>query len=86
MHGESLGPEAFTDFDYADDVALLSELLSLLLSVLEMFAEEATAVGMTVNWKKTKIQSISNFLPPVPDLTVSEEQVDAVTTLTYIAS
>ena len=37
MHGATLGPEAFTDFDYADDVALLSELLSLLLSALEMF-------------------------------------------------
>ena len=37
MHGATLGPEAFTDFDYADDVALLSELLSLLLSALKMF-------------------------------------------------
>ena len=71
MHGAILGPNAFTVFDYTDDVALLSEPLSLLLSALEMFAEEAAPVGMTVNWKKIKIQSLSDVLPPVPDLTVS---------------
>ena len=41
IHGATLGPEAFTDFDYVDDIALPSELLSLLLLDLEMFAEEA---------------------------------------------
>ena len=54
MHGATLGAEVFTDFDYADDDALLSELLSLLLSALEIFAEEAAPVGMTVNWKKNE--------------------------------
>ena len=36
MHGATLEPEAFTDFHYADYVALPSELLSLLLSALEI--------------------------------------------------
>ena len=49
IHGATLRAEVFTDFDYADDVALLSELLSLLLSALKMFAEEAATVGLTVS-------------------------------------
>ena len=77
---------AFTDFDYADNVALLSELLSLLLSAPEMFVEEADPVGMTVNWKKKEIQSPGDLLPPVPDLKVSGEQVEAVTTFTSLGS
>ena len=48
------GTEAVADFDYADDGALLSELLSLLLSALEIFAEEAAHVVLTVNWKKNE--------------------------------
>ena len=41
---------------------------------------------MTVNWKKTKIQFLSNFLPPVPDLTVSGEQVEPVMTFTDLCT
>ena len=66
MHGATLGPETLIDFDSADDVTLLFELLNLLLSALEMFAEEE----LTVNRKKTKIQSLSDFLPSVPDLSL----------------
>ena len=43
MHGATLEPEAFTDFDYADDNALLSELLSLLLLAPEVFVNPLTA-------------------------------------------
>ena len=79
IHGATLGTEAFTDFDYADDVAFLSELLCLLLSALEMFAEEAAPVGLAVNWKESKIQFLSDFLPPMQDLRVSGDQIEAVT-------
>ena len=41
IQGATLGQETFTYFDYADDVALPSGVLSLLLSTLKMFAEEA---------------------------------------------
>ena len=63
--------QSYSHTDNADDVAFISELLSLLLSALKMFADEAIPVGLTVNWKKAKVQSLSDFLPPVPDLTVS---------------
>jgi hypothetical protein len=38
-----------SDLDYDDDVALLTELVSLLQSTLEMFAQEASPVGLSVN-------------------------------------
>ena len=69
VHGASLRLEASTDFDYADDVGLPSELLCLLVSVFEMFAKKATLVRLTeINWKKARIQSLSDVRTPVPDL------------------
>ena len=73
MYCATLGPEAFTDFDYADDIALPSKMLSLLLSALEVFVEEAALVGLTPNWKKTKIQSVNDFLPPACRISQSLE-------------
>ena len=40
------GQDAYTDLDFADDISLLAELLSLLIPVLEAFAEEAAAIGV----------------------------------------
>ena len=54
MHDATLGSDAFKDFDYADDVALLSELPSLLLSALEIFAEEAAPIGLLSKGRKRK--------------------------------
>jgi len=35
----------FSEFDYADNVSLLAELLELIVPVLEMFQEEATPLS-----------------------------------------
>ena len=43
---------------FADDISLLAELLSLLIPVLEAFAEEAAAIGLEVNWDKIKVQAL----------------------------
>ena len=56
MNGVVFGQDAYTDLDFADDISLLAELLSLLIPVLEAFAEEAAAIGLEVNWDKTKVQ------------------------------
>ena len=56
MHDASMGDKNFSDLDYAEDVALLMELMELLQSALEVFAAEAASIGLVVNWKKTKIQ------------------------------
>jgi len=50
--------DAYTDLDFAVDISLLAELLSLLIPVLEAFAEEAAAIGLEVNWDKTKVQAL----------------------------
>ena len=58
MNGTTFGQYSFTDLDYADDVSLLSEMLDLLVPVLESFQEEAAPLGLKVNWQKTMVQAL----------------------------
>jgi len=53
--GTSLGTESFTDFDFADDVAVLVEMLSLLVLAMKVMDEEVQPLSLTINWSKTKI-------------------------------
>ena len=57
MHSASVEDENFSYFDYADDVAILTELMKLQQSALDVFAAESAPIVLIVNWKKTKIQS-----------------------------
>ena len=59
--GATLGTEIFTDLDYADDVALLAEMLEVLLLALDVLNDEARPLGLEVNWQKTKIQSTIDY-------------------------
>jgi hypothetical protein len=86
MCGTAIGADAFSDLDYADDVALLAELLDLLHSTLEIFDLEAAPLGLSVNWKKTKIQSLSNFGPDIADLVVHGDTVEAVEEFVYLGA
>jgi len=52
------GQDTYTDLDFADDISLLAGLLSLLIPVLEAFADEAATIGLEVNWHKTKVQAL----------------------------
>jgi len=70
MNGVVFGQDAYTDLDFADDISLLAELLSLLIPVLEAFAEEAAAIGLEVNWDKTKIQALGTQQPDTKTLDV----------------
>jgi len=56
--GATVGKEVFTDLDYADDVALLAQMLEVLLLSLSVMNEEAKPLGLHINWSKTKIQQI----------------------------
>ena len=58
--GVSIGLDYFTDLDYADDVALLVELLDLQEPVLLNFSDEASKLSLQVNWKKTVVQSLND--------------------------
>ena len=46
MFGASIGESSFSDFDFADDVAFLSELYDVLQSALTIFEEEAAELGL----------------------------------------
>lgn len=86
MCGVSIGTDTFTDLDYADDVALLTEIVALLESTLEIFAQEAAPLGLAVNWGKTKIQSLSDFEPSIPDIVVKGQTVESVDEFVYLGS
>ena len=73
-----------SDLDYADDIALHTDLMELRQLALEVFAAEAARIELVVNWKKTKIQALMDFLPPIGDLDIGGEQVKAVTSFTYL--
>ena len=53
MNGVVFCSDAYTDLDFADNICLLAELLSLLIPVLEAMIDEAAAIGLEVNWDKT---------------------------------
>ena len=59
--GASIGEALCTDFDFADDVALMSEVFDVLLSALTTSEEEVSELGLHTNWQKTKVQSLSDF-------------------------
>jgi len=56
--GVACGQSSFTDLDFADNVSLLTELLELLVPILETMASEAASLGLKVNWQKTKVQAL----------------------------
>ena len=56
LAGISIGSQVFTDLDFADDVAVLSGMLEILILSLEILHDEARPLGLEINWDKTKIQ------------------------------
>ena len=66
MVGTTIGKdkESFSDRDFADDVALLAEMLSVLVLALEVMDTEAQPLGMSINWTKTKIQDLGGCDAP----------------------
>jgi len=49
MAGVTLGNEVFTDLDFADDVALLAEMLEVLVLAMSIMQEEAVVFGLQIN-------------------------------------
>ena len=82
----TLGTETFTDLDYADDVAVLAEMLEVLLLSLDVLKAEVHPLGLEVNWQKTKIQSTIDLATLPPSLLVSGNPVDVVESFVYLGS
>ena len=84
--GVTIGDEIFTDLDYADDVALLAEMLEVLLLSLSVMNEEAIPLGLHINWSKTKIQQVGEPRCSQTYLTVAGENVEVVDSFVYLGS
>src|SRR6218665_1407789 len=75
----------FLDLDYADDVALLAEMLEVLILSLHVMQEEARPFGLEINWSKTKIQTTVDPCP-TQGVQVDGNVVDIVDSFTYLGS
>jgi len=65
-------------------VSLLSELLELLVPVLESFQEEAAPLGLEVNWPKTMAQALGPAEDVSRSLRVCGQNVQCVEEFTYL--
>ena len=84
--GVSFGRHSFSDLDFADDVALLAEVLELLVPALETMASEAASLGLELNWQKTKVQALGSREDVPPSITVLGEEVAMVEEFVYLGS
>ena len=86
MNGVSFGPHSFSDLDFADDVALLAELIDLLVPALETMASEASSLGLEVNWQKTKVQALGSREDKPLTITAQGQEVAVVEEFVYLGS
>jgi len=84
--GATVGKEVFTDLDYADDVALLAQILEMLLLSLSVMNEEAKPLGLHINWSKTKIQQIGEPRYSQSHLMVAGENVEIADSFVCLGS
>jgi len=70
----------------ANDVALLTELLELLVPALETVASEATYLGLEVNWQKTKVQALGSREDVPSTITVLGQELAVVEEFIYLSS
>jgi len=63
----TVGDQLITDLDYADDVALLAEMLEVLLTSLDIMQSKASNFGLEINWAKIqskKAKSLKAVITP----------------------
>lgn len=77
----------FTDLCYADDVVIFAEFTDVISEALTALHEEATPLGLSINWAKTKIQSLTDSMPmPQPLRIITHEPVEAVQSFIYLGA
>ncbi|KAI8518904.1 hypothetical protein Bbelb_021610 [Branchiostoma belcheri] len=82
--GASFGDFTVTDLDFADDVAILAEVLEVLQLALQAMDTETQPLGLMVSWEKTKVQCLSDFEDPRPGPVINARQVESVERFSYL--
>jgi len=86
MNGVVFGQDAYTNLDFADDISLLAELLSLLSADLGLRGVRRRSGGLEVNWDKTKVQALGTQQPDTETLDVHGHQVSVVDEFVYLGA
>ena len=86
--GLQFGDRVLSDADFADDIALVASTVDKMTKALQVLSEEASKVGLKINWQKTKVMLLE---PPTSRSTVKEvnigsNRVDVVEDFTYLGS
>ncbi|KAI8482551.1 hypothetical protein Bbelb_396990 [Branchiostoma belcheri] len=84
--GASFGNVTISDLDYADDVAILAEVVQVLKHALEAMNLETQPLGLMISWGKTKVQSLSDFQPPPAPPVIDSHEVEVVNKFNYLGS
>ena len=86
--GLQYSDRVFSDADYADDLALVSDSPSRLTETLQILADEASKIGLSINWQKTKLMFVEPRNSPRPPsvLMVGEKPADIVEKFAYLDS
>ena len=84
--GATVGEESVTDLDFADDVSLIAEMREILELSLAIMQEEASPLGLELNWSKTKILTTEQLPSGETKTLVNGNQVEIVDSFTYLGS
>jgi len=86
MNGVSFGDHSYTDLDFADDVCLLTELLELLVLVLEALAIEAESLGVRGQLSENDDAGFRQHSGCPPSVTVLQQEVSTVEEFVYLGT
>ena len=79
------GPVVVTDLDFADDIALISELINQAQDLLNRVEASAAQIGLVMNAKKTKVMAY-NHSDNVRIMTTDGTQLEVVEDFKYLGS
>ena len=85
VQGISLGNYHITDLDYANDTVLFAESPTNLKSALHIYSDEATKIGLRVNWVKTKLMHVGEGCDP-PSVVIGGQAIEFVSSFNCLSS
>jgi hypothetical protein len=85
MQGVQLGNYRLTDLEFADDTALFAPDMDSLCQAINIYVNEASKLGLQVNYTKTKIMMISENMPP-QSIMINNHTVEVVPNFIYLGS